>query len=118
MQSLPDFIRKCTDTSALFHEAKTAIVARIVSKLFAFMALEDSLLCPQKHKTNPVHTPQTLSLRQDVILSSNVPISLTLYLVLSLQTSRQKFCMNIPSPCSTLKTRVTSVTPALLILVT
>lgn len=62
MYSIPDFIKKSTDTSALFHVAKTAIDARILSKLFAFYGTGRFITVSTTAQTQPTpHTSHSFS---------------------------------------------------------
>jgi len=118
MYSIPDLIKKCTDTSALFHESKTAIDARIVSKLFAFYGTGRYITVSTTAQTQPnPHTSHSFSKTACHIIHQCTSKSKSLFGFVP-QVLQPKFCMNIPSHCSTLKTRVTSVTLALLVLVT
>jgi len=118
MYSIPDLIKKCTDTSALFHESKTAIDARIVSKLFAFYGTGRFSTVSKTAQTQPnPHTSHSFSKTgcHIILQYTSKSKSLSSFVPEGLQP---KFCMTIPSHCSAFKTRVTSVTLALLVLVT
>lgn len=89
--SIPDLIKKCTDTYTLFQEAKRTIDARIISKLFAFYGTGRFITVPTTAQTQPSpHTSHSYYKTGClIILQCTVPVSRSLYLVLPLEASNQ-----------------------------